>query len=141
MVRRLLIGFVALSSLGCTAEVDSLSVDDAQVSMLGDDPTRAMVTFEIVSPIDDAVVGVALADPSLGQASIVVGASTGSDVHDHGSVDGVISLPKQTTIQLSATGTHVMIEQLAAPLQPGDEIPLTLKLVDGQPVEITATVR
>lgn len=109
--------------------------------MLSDDATRAVVTFEIVSPIDDAVVGVTLADPTLGQPIIVVGASTGGDVHDHGSVDGVISLPKQTTVQLTATGTHVMIEQLAAPLQPGDEIPLTLELVDGQPVEITATVR
>ena len=54
-------------------------------------------------------------------------------------VDGV-DIPATATVQLSPTGTHIMLEQIKAPLQAGSEFPLTLRFRRSPPKQVTVHV-
>jgi copper(I)-binding protein len=131
-----------LVAAGCggDGDVDTLTINEPAVAMVDGDPTRAVVTFRVTSPDDDAVVAVTMATPLAGEPTIVVGAGDGSHDHDQGGLSGVISLPADRPVTLSDSGTHVMIERLAEPLAPGSEVTLTLELVEHDPVTVTAIV-
>jgi copper(I)-binding protein len=45
------------------------------------------------------------------------------------------------TLQFAPGGLHVMLQELAHPLQPGEDVPLLLLLKDGNTVSVVARVR
>jgi len=51
-----------------------------------------------------------------------------------------LELPEHATISLGETGNHVMLLGLKAPLQEGQEVPLTLTFADGQSLDIRLPV-
>lgn len=71
------------------------------------------------------------------------------ELHMHIMDDGVMRmrqvphfhLPPQTTVSLEPGGEHIMLFDLASPLKPGQQIPLTLIFEDGSRKEIVAEVR
>jgi periplasmic copper chaperone A len=71
------------------------------------------------------------------------------ELHDHQMVDGMmqmrevqrIELPPGAHTELRPGGLHVMLIGLHAPLQEGQQVPITLVFDDGSRVEIRAPVR
>jgi len=84
---------------------------------------------------------------------ILVGASTPAsatvELHTHTLDDGVmrmrqvpnIRLPANETVSLKPGGLHIMLFDLHAPLNVGDQVPITLTFDDGSNKEISAEVR
>ena len=69
-----------------------------------------------------------------------------TSLHVTGSVDGTMldtdafELPAGTPVRLEPFGDHVMLEQVGRELQPGDEVTLTLRFGEHDPMTITADV-
>ena len=71
------------------------------------------------------------------------------ELHMHTNDDGVmrmrriphIHLPPGETVALQPGGLHIMLFDLEAPLEPGDELPVTLTFEDGSTKRILAIVR
>ena len=85
--------------------------------------------------------------------SFVVDAATPAagavELHMHTNDDGVmrmrriphIHLPPGKTVALQPGGLHIMLFDLASPLKPGEELPITLTFQDGSTKSISAIVR
>ena len=52
-----------------------------------------------------------------------------------------VHLPPGETISLEPGGLHIMLFDLSAPLNPGDQVPITLTFSDGSNMAISAQVR
>ena len=71
------------------------------------------------------------------------------ELHMHTMDDGVmrmrriahVHLPPGETISLEPGGLHIMLFDLSAPLNPGDQVPITLTFSDGSNMAISAQVR
>jgi copper(I)-binding protein len=71
------------------------------------------------------------------------------ELHMHTNDDGVmrmrriphIHLPPGQTVALQPGGLHIMLFDLKSPINPGDELPITLTFDDGSTKGITAIVR
>ena len=71
------------------------------------------------------------------------------ELHMHTNDDGVmrmrriphIHLPPGETVALQPGGLHIMLFDLASPVEPGDELPITLTFQDGSTKNISAIVR
>jgi copper(I)-binding protein len=86
-------------------------------------------------------------------AQFLVSASTPAaatvELHTHTMDDGVmrmrrvahVHLPPNETVSLQPGGLHIMLFDLVAPLNPGDQVPLSLTFKDGSSKEISAEVR
>ena len=83
--------------------------------------------------------------------ALVAAASAASDVvelHTHRMQDGMmqmrkierIDLPAGETVTLKPGGLHVMLIGLKQPLQPGEDVAVTLTLDDGTELAVTAPV-
>ena len=83
--------------------------------------------------------------------ALVAAASAASDVvelHTHRMQDGMmqmrkierIDLPAGETVTLKPGGLHVMLIGLKRPLQPGEDVAVTLTLDDGTELAVTAPV-
>ncbi|MAT03998.1 MAG: hypothetical protein CL424_03020 [Acidimicrobiaceae bacterium] len=126
---------VAASALvGCGGDgANEMHVDRPRVGAtpIGAD---AALYFEITAPDDDRLVAV---DTDVAQRT---------SLHVTGSVDGTMldtdafELPAGTPVRLEPFGDHVMLEQVGRELQPGDEVTLTLRFGEHDPMTITADV-
>ena len=71
------------------------------------------------------------------------------ELHMHTMDDGVmrmrqvaqIRMPPNETVSLQPGGLHIMLFDLTEPLNPGDQVPITLSFEDGSTKEISARVR
>ena len=84
---------------------------------------------------------------------VLVSASTPAaatvELHMHTMDEGVmrmrqiadVRLPPKETVSLQPGGLHIMLFDLAAPLNPGDRVPITLTFGDGSSKQISAQVR
>ena len=52
-----------------------------------------------------------------------------------------IPLPAHQTVTFAAQGFHIMLEQPASPVHPGDHVPITLHFADGTTLDALAEVR
>mgnify|MGYP001815983260 CR=1 FL=1 len=52
-----------------------------------------------------------------------------------------VHLPPDETVSLQPGGLHIMLFDLSAPLNPGEQVPITLAFSDGSNMEISAQVR
>ena len=76
-------------------------------------------------------------------------AAAAVELHMHTMDDGVmrmrriahIHMPPNETVSLQPGGLHIMLFDLTAPLNPGDQVPITLTFEDGSTKEISAQVR
>ncbi|MCD9154644.1 copper chaperone PCu(A)C [Aeromicrobium duanguangcaii] len=79
----------------------------------------------------------------------IVGVTTGltdrAEIHE--TADGAmrpvesVTIPAGDSIRLEPGGDHLMLMDLKAPIQPGEEVELTLELGDGSTFDITATAK
>jgi len=76
-------------------------------------------------------------------------AAAAVELHMHTADDGVmrmrqiahVHLPPNKTVSLQPGGLHIMLFDLTAPLNVGDQVPITLTFEDGSTKEISAEVR
>lgn len=94
----------------------------------------AALYFAITSPTDDRLVGV---DTDVAETT---------SLHVTGSADGTMieieafELPADTEVVLEPFGDHVMLEQVADELEPGDRVEVTLRFAEHAPVQVSADV-
>lgn len=115
----------------------------------------AYMTLTNGGDVDDALVEVAVSDTVAGRAELhetrPVGEGDGDDHdgeghgHDHGSMMEMvhvdrIPIPAGETVHLEPGGFHVMLLELAAPLEAGSEFELTLTFAEAGEVTVTAVV-
>lgn len=116
----------------------------------------AYMTLTNGGDVDDALVEVAVSDTVAGRAELhetrPVGEGDGGDDHDdeghgddHGSMMEMvhvdrIPIPAGETVHLEPGGFHVMLLELAAPLEAGSEFELTLTFAEAGEVTVTAVV-
>lgn len=76
-------------------------------------------------------------------------AASAVELHMHTNDDGVmrmrriphIHLPPGQAVALQPGGLHIMLFDLKSPINPGDELPITLTFDDGSTKDISAIVR
>ena len=119
------------------AQASALSVQDAWIRAIpGADVAAAYMTLQNGGRSE--VVVIAVRSP-LGRAMI----------HDTRLENGQstmrpherLSIAAGVTVRLAPGGLHVMLQALAHPLIPGDEVPLVLLLAGGGSLAVTARVR
>jgi copper(I)-binding protein len=160
----------ALTISACGGDDDgSVKVDDAWARPTASGQTNGAVYFDITSFSVDRLVGASV-DPSvaaeaqihevipadLDEMSEDMDMSEGSgdmdssgDAGDHEMDTGAmtmqevadgIELPEDQTVSFDPGGYHVMLLELAAPLEEGDEIEVTLSFTTTDDVTFTAEV-
>lgn len=93
---------------------------------------------QIASTLDDRLIG--------GSSSAAAVVEIHEHLHDQGvmrmrEVAGGLSIPAKTTVVLAPAGYHVMLIDLATPLQAGGSIPLTLQFEKAGKVELNIPIR
>jgi copper(I)-binding protein len=120
------------------AATPTLAVTDAWVRAVpGSDVAAAYFTVRNDGPQPlriESVTSPAATSAMLHDSSVVGGQST---MRPHGQI---VLGPGQSLV-LRPGGTHLMLMGLVRPLQPGDRVPLVLRLADGEQVSCVATVR
>ncbi len=145
----------ALSGCGSsdTADVTTLSVTSAWARTTPPGATTGVVYFDIVSPIDDELIGASVA------ADVAAGASlhetiTGGDesAHDMGEMDmggdgtsgmvdlSAVPLAAGARVRFEPTGKHVMLDGLARELRAGETFTLTLVVGSGATTTVDVIV-
>lgn len=149
----------ALASCGGSSERTSATVEAAWARTSPMDSANGAAYFTITSPTDDALVAVSvgadvaaraelhqtvMADGGMG-GDTAMGGGMGSDTTmpmgqmTMQEVDA-IDLPAGTAVALQPGGFHVMLLDLAAPLEVGDTITLTLALEGGGTLDVDVPV-
>ena len=120
----------------CDAEPAPLvTVSEAKVIAL---PTSAAVYFTLTnSGGRDRLL--AVESTGIGKASLHETSFDG-DIMRMRAIDGGIEIPALGRVRLSASGRHVMIQDLAKPLAAGSSVRLTLRFERQGTVEIAAPV-
>lgn len=84
---------------------------------------------------------IAASTPSAGTVELHETMGDGSGGMSMQEKEGGFSVPDGGELVLEPGGDHLMLMDLAAPLQPGDEVELTLQCEDGTELVVTATVK
>ena len=95
----------------------------------------AALYFDVTSPVDDRLVAVS------------TGVAGSTSLHETDERDGSImvevgsfGLMAGRVVRLEPFGDHVMLEGISEDLEPGDEVNVTLRFEQQDPVEVTAEV-
>lgn len=142
---------VALSGCG-DAGGDALRVERAWARPTPAGATSGVAYLVVTSPVDDTLLSVAV-DPAVAGSATVHQSTSGGEGgahsgHDHGGADdevamieaGRIRLPAGEPVVFEPGGLHVMLEDLAEPLQEGDEFVLTLRFAAGGTAAVDVAV-
>lgn len=84
---------------------------------------------------------IAASTPSAGMVELHETMGDGSGGMSMQEKEGGFPVPDGGELVLEPGGNHLMLMDLAAPLQPGDEVELTLQCEDGTELVVTATVK
>lgn len=143
---------------GDTARVDAVEVRAPWARTTPAGATNGVVYFEVVSPTDDAVVGVTVPATIATTAEVheTTGAAGGAGHAGHGGGgDGAsgpgsgamgmaplaeVPLPAQEAVAFAPGGRHVMLVDLAAPLVRGSSFELTVVLRSGVALSVDVPV-
>jgi len=125
VVRSALIG--AVCALSATAHAQAVTVRDAWIRAPAPGQQVAGAYMELLSRTTTTLLSVA--SPAAGRV----------ELHNTTLEDGVmkmrlvgqIELPGGRPVKLAPGGVHVMLMDLKRPLKPGDKVPLTLKVEQG----------
>lgn len=128
----------AAASTGATAAAGGLVVRDAWVRATDESMTAAFGVVSNGTATDCTVVSAetsASEHTELHEVVMVGGTSTMRPK------EGGFAVPADGELALEPGGAHVMMMGLADPLQPGDDVTVTLVCADGRTVEAAAQVR
>lgn len=133
----LFVCLVTLAAIAVRATTPALSAADAWVRATpGADVAAAYLTLRNVGTQPITIVGVR--SPLAGMAMIhetkLVGTQSTMRAREQ------LRLAPGETVRFAPGGLHVMLQMLAHPLKPGDEVPLVLLLEDGGTLAVTARV-
>lgn len=122
-----------------TAQADAVTVSDAWVKAVDEGMTAA---FGVLSNGGDAEVTlVSATTPAAAMVEIhevVMGA--GGDMVMQPKEGGVMVAPGSSAT-LEPGGDHLMLMDVDAAIEPGDEVTLTLEFADGSTLQVTATAK
>ena len=162
MTRRLLVALAALAlvAAACGGSDGAVAVDDPWARNSPMMATAGAVYLDLTAAEDDALVGAsvdesvaavveihetsAMGDDMAGDADDETGDDMEGD--DHGGMMQMspverISLPAGETVNLEPGGFHVMLLDLAEPLEVGDTFELTLEFESGESQTVEVEVR
>lgn len=148
-----------LASCGSMSGSAGATVKDAWARTSPMDSANGAAYFSITSGTADALVGVSVDASVAARAELHETVMSGGDMGGEmsGGMDGAsttmpmgemtmqrvesIELPAGTAVELKPGSYHVMLLELAEPLDAGDSITLTLALESGGSVEVEVPVR
>lgn len=165
-----IIPVAALALAACGSDDEAVSIDDAWARTSAEGQTTGAIYFEITAEDGDTLIGASVpasvasdaqihevvpaAETDMGDEQTDMGDEEMSDDGDHGGmdmgdgemamtmqelVDG-LPLPAGETVVLQPGGYHVMLLDLAEPLEVGDEIELTLDFENADDTTLTVEV-
>ena len=138
--------------------VSELTVERAWSRTTPAAATTGVVYLEITSPDDDTIVAAAVPADIAGTAELHETMAAGESGHSHGgdtadTTDGSapsgemvmepldeVELPADTTVVFEPGGLHIMLIDLAAPLELDQEFTLTLTLGSGDQIDVDVVV-
>jgi periplasmic copper chaperone A len=131
--------FLALLGAAGTVRAGSIEVSDAwaRATVVAGQPSAVYLTVRNAGATPDRLIGLASAKADrieLHESKMVGAAMTMAPV------DG-LDLAPGATVKLAPGGYHAMIFGLAAPLNPGDTLPLTLTFEHGGTVTLAVPVK
>ncbi|GAB2476221.1 copper chaperone PCu(A)C [Xylanimonas ulmi] len=122
-----------------TAAADALTVTDPWVKAADDGMTAAFAVLENTGDADVTVVSASTpASPDVQLHETVEDASGQMAMRER---DGGFVVPAGGSLELAPGGDHLMLMGLAAPIEAGDEVTLTLTLDDGSTLDVTAVAK
>jgi copper(I)-binding protein len=139
--------------------VSELTVERAWARTTPAAATTGVVYLEITSPDDDTIVSAAVPADIAGSAELHETMAAGEGGHSHGgdTADSAadttapsgemvmepldeVRLPADTTVVFEPGGLHIMLIDLAAPLELDEEFTLTLTLGSGDQIDVDVVV-
>ncbi|MFM7045248.1 MAG: copper chaperone PCu(A)C [Ilumatobacteraceae bacterium] len=148
-----------LASCGGNSESGSVAVEAAWARTSPMDSANGAAYFTITSPADDALVAVSvdadvaaraelhetvMSDGGMGGDTTMGGGMGGGTTMPMGQMTmqevDAVELPAGAAVALQPGGFHVMLLDLAGPLEIGDTITLTLALESGVTVDVDVPV-
>lgn len=138
--------------------VSELTVERAWARTTPAAATTGVVYLEITSPDDDAIVGAAVPADIAASAELHETMAAGESGHSHGgdTADTTggsvpsgemvmeplesVELPADSTVVFEPGGLHIMLIDLAAPLELDQEFTLTLTLGSGDQIDVDVVV-
>ncbi len=127
------------ASDGGVAGADGLALVDPWVKAAEDGMTAAFGT--LVNDTGRDLQLVAASTPASTEIELHETASDGSGGMSMQEKEGGFPIPAGGELVLEPGGNHLMLMDLTAPLQPGDEVELTLRCEDGTELVVDATVK
>lgn len=118
---------------------DALGVVDPWVKATDESMTAAFGTLTNETDAEIAVVGATSDAAGVVELHEVVTDETGASVMQP--KEGGFTIPAGGTHELTAGGDHLMLMDLARPLEAGEEVVVTLELSDGSTQDVTALVK
>ena len=132
-------GGAAASDGGGALSAEGLALVDPWVKAAEEGMTAAFGTLANDTGRDLQLI--AASTPSAGMVELHETASDGSGGMSMQEKEGGFPVPDGGELVLAPGGDHLMLMDLPAPLQPGDEVELTLQCEDGTELTVTATVK
>lgn len=123
-----------------SAADDAVTITDAWSRTTPPGTTVGAVYFTATSDGDDALVGAAVDATIAATATLHMTATDGSGGTSMEALDS-LAVPADGELVLEPTGNHVMLVDLAGPLEEGDSFDLTLTLETAGDETVTVEVR
>lgn len=150
---------LAASLAGCGSDDESTSAADTSAAAGDAEPAAQTAPLTLADPYVKAVdsgmtaaFGVLTNDGDSDVSVVSAQSDAASTIELHETVmdgdqmamqplEGGLTVPAGGTHELAPGGDHLMLMDVTRPLEPGDEVTLTLTLGDGSTVDVTAPVK
>lgn len=146
-----LVGLLAAACSGSGDDVDVLTIDGAWARPTPATATNGVTYFRITSPVDDVLESVAVPADVAGGAELHETMVEGGthDMATMSDVGGEMSMvpleylvvPADERVVLEPGGVHLMLTDLAAPLETGDTFLVTLQFADAGERQVEVAVQ
>jgi copper(I)-binding protein len=130
--------FVALLLASAVARAD-LIVEGGHVRALPPGVANTSAYMTLKNPESQAKVLISVSSPAAARVTLHSTMNHNGMLHMQHLDD--LTIPAGGSVALEAGGTHLMLEELAAVLEPGSEVELVLVFADGQQETITLPVK
>lgn len=137
-------GILTAALAGCSqgqsaADAGALTVTDPWVKATDTDMTGVFASIENTSGHDVVIESATVEGASMTELHETIVQSDGSSLMQP--VEGGFAIADGETLTLEPGGNHIMPMGLEAPIEPGDEVAVTLTLDDGTEVDFTAVAK
>jgi copper(I)-binding protein len=139
--------FAAIAAAGCSGDPAELAATDAWSRPTQEGATDGVVYLQLTTDTDETLVGVQVAPQVAAAAELHTSDTAGGGGHQHGAAGGgvVTMTPVEevpvaagATVEFRPGGNHIMLVDLAEPLEAGDTFTATLRFASGRslPTEV-----